>query len=104
MCWSVQVLWAQQGEEDASLPVKMVQFGEGGRRGRSMGQGAGAGRVLVSAGTWAELAPCCFGSVKCSFSWNGDTLFSIVFVHGDLTQFSFRSYLCLKTFLAVTIW
>lgn len=59
--------------------------------GRSMGQGAGAGRVLVSAGTWAELAPCCFGSVKCSFSWNGDTLFSIVFVHGDLTQFSVSS-------------
>lgn len=68
-----------------------VRCGGGVGWGRSMGQGAGAGRVLVSAGTWAELAPCCFGSVKCSFSWNGDTLFSIVFVHGDLTQFSFRS-------------
>lgn len=66
-----------------------VRWGGGG--GGAWARGAGAGRVLVSAGTWAELDPCCFGSVKCSFSWNGDTLFSIVFVHGDLTQFSFSS-------------
>lgn len=70
-------------------PVRCV-WGVGVGEG-TMGQGAGAGRVLVSAGTWAELAPCCFGSVKYSSSWDGDTLFSIVFVHGDLTQFNFSS-------------